>query len=108
VSLSRRKPDDGVSGRRPGSGPEQRNRPREREGVERAGPNAPRHEGGRQPFPSKLQPRIDWFALQRKHSEDTLMNSAQWFLVNEPLQRFQSQSKLPKSERPLCAQTSAL
>ncbi len=38
----------------------------------------------------------------------TLVNSAEWFLVNEPLQRLQSQSKLPKRERTLCAQTSTL
>lgn len=66
-----------------------------------------RHVGGHQSFPRKLQSRIDRFALQRKHSKYTLVNSAQWLLVNEPLQCLQSQSKLPKRERPLCAQTSA-
>ena len=67
----------------------------------------PRHVGAHQSFPRKLQSRIDRFALQRKQPEYTLMNSAQWLFVNETLQRFQSQSKLPKSERPFCAQTSA-
>jgi hypothetical protein len=69
---------------------------------------SPRHVDGGQPLPRKLQSRIYWFALQRKHPEYTLMNSTQWFLVNETLQRLQSQSKFPKRERPLCAQTSAL
>ena len=67
----------------------------------------PRHVDGGQPLPRKLQSRIYWFALQRKHSEYALVNSAEWFLVDEPLKRLQPQSKLPESERPLCAQASA-
>jgi hypothetical protein len=50
---------------------------------------------GHQWFPRRLKSRVDWFALQRKHSEYTLVNSAEWFLVNESLQCLQSQSKLP-------------
>ena len=62
----------------------------------------------RESVTARSKTRVDWFALESQHSENTLVNSAQWFLVNEPLQRLQSQGKLPKRERSLCAQTSAL
>jgi len=63
----------------------------------------PRHVVATSRSRASSQSRIDRFALQRKHSKYTLVNSAQWFLVNETLQRLQSKGKLPKRERPLCA-----
>ena len=40
-----------------------------------------------------LQTWVDRLALQGEHSEDALMNTPQWFTADEPLQRFNPQSK---------------
>ena len=50
-------------------------------------------------FVLSLQFWVNWLTLQGKHSEYALVDSAEWFFVNEPLQRLQSQSKLPDCER---------
>jgi hypothetical protein len=40
-----------------------------------------------------LQSRVYWFAFEREHSEDTLMNAPQRFALNKTLEAFQPQCK---------------
>jgi antirestriction protein ArdC len=54
------------------------------------------------------QPWINWFALQGEHTKNALVNSAEGFLVYEPLQCFQSQGEFTKSKGTFGAKTSAL
>ena len=44
-----------------------------------------------------LKPRIDGLALKSKNSEDTLVHAAQWFVSDETLQCFDSESEFAKS-----------
>jgi hypothetical protein len=57
---------------------------------------------------SSSQSRINRFTLQRQHTKNALVNSAERFLMNESLQRFQSQCELAKGKRSFGAKTSAL
>ena len=52
-----------------------------------------------------LQSWINRFAFQGKHAENTLVNPAQWFALDEPLYAFDSERKFAEGKRTLRAQS---
>jgi hypothetical protein len=57
-----------------------------------------RHIDCRSAIRSKLQPRVNGFALECQNSEDALMDATEWFLVNESFQRLQPEGEFAESK----------
>ncbi len=53
----------------------------------------------------RLESGIDRLAFERQHSEDAFVNAAEWFVIDEALQCFDSQREFTSGERSLARES---